>query len=386
MVKLSKVSKSSAPGPYLGYSQQQVRLLHYLLTCSDAGCRVSMEHLDDVAVHYADGTLLLEQDKSATASNPLADTSVELWKSFAHWLDLIAAGKAQLDRCQFRIYVTPVRNGAWATLLSKAETAEEIAPLLAKAKKLLTRIPVPACGPYLKKFVDAAPEVQLGLVKRTSIVSCDDNPLGSVRTLLQTTLAPELADHVCAMGLGMAVARVDDLLRTGRDPLVDADEFKGAFRAAARKSNMPGYLSDMAGAPSTSAIEGTLVTHPVFVQQLELIQAEQDERLRAVSDFLQASANKVKWAECLLVHAGSLDEFDNTLTRHHGLVAKELKETHDGAPELKIGKLTYLCCSQYQAQLEGHSVPDFFVPGCFHHLADRSRIGWHPDYLKKLIA
>lgn len=153
-----------------------------------------------------------------------------------------------------RIYVTPVRNGAWATLLSKAETAEEIAPLLAKEKTLLTRKSVPACGPYLRKFVDAAPEVQLGLVKRTSIVSCDDNPLGPVRTLLQTTLAPELADHVCAMGL---VARVDDLLRNGRDPIVDADEFKGAFRAAARKSNMPGYLSDMAGAPSTLAIEGT---------------------------------------------------------------------------------------------------------------------------------
>ena len=149
---------------------------------------------------------------------------------------------------------------------------------------------------------------------------------------------------------------------------------------------MPGYLPDMAGTPTTAAISSTLLTHPVFVQQLDLIQAEQDERLRAVSDFLQASANKVKWAETLLIHGGSLVEFDNTLARHHGLVAKELRTTHVGQPELVIGRLTYYRCSQHQTLLEGHSVPDFFVPGCFHHLADCCRIGWHPDYLAKLMS
>jgi hypothetical protein len=43
-----------------------------LLTC-DAGSTVSLEHLDDVAIHTANGELTLEQTKSALTQNPLSD-------------------------------------------------------------------------------------------------------------------------------------------------------------------------------------------------------------------------------------------------------------------------------------------------------------------------
>lgn len=383
-MKLAKASKSSAPGPYLGYSQQQVRLLYHLLTCPEGGCHVSLEHLDDVVVHYPDGTLLLEQDKSATATNPLADLSKELWKSIAHWLELAASKQIHLGDCRFYLYVTPPHSGAWAKVLHTAQTAAEIEPLLEKAKQLLARKAPPSCATDLAKFVAAPRDVRLELVRRLSIISSDENPLEPVRSLIRPLMGPGLVDETCEMGLGMAVSRVDDLMRAGKPALIEADPFKSSFRAAARKSNMPGYLPDLAGAPSTSAVSGKLLARPVFIQQLDLIQADQDERLRAVADFLQASANKVKWADTMLIHDSSLDEFDETLARHHGLVTKELKVTHAGHPETTIGQLRYLRCSQFQAKLEGHAVPSSFVPGCFHALADAYRLGWHPDYFKLL--
>jgi hypothetical protein len=67
-----KAAKHSAPGPYLGFALQPVRLCFHLLACPQ-GASVSLEHLDDVAIHYADGAVTLEQTKSALKHNPLAD-------------------------------------------------------------------------------------------------------------------------------------------------------------------------------------------------------------------------------------------------------------------------------------------------------------------------
>src|SRR3546814_9473346 len=93
---------------------------------------------------------------------------------------------------------------------------------------------------------------------------------------------------------------------------------------------MPGYLTNLAGEPGGSAVKSKLLARPIFVQQLDLIESDQEERIRAVADFLQASANKVKWADAGLIHESSLDEFDDTLARHHAMVSKELKVTHSG--------------------------------------------------------
>ncbi|HEY7296498.1 MAG TPA: hypothetical protein VH684_01070, partial [Xanthobacteraceae bacterium] len=54
--------KHAAPRPYLGFALQAVRFCFHLLD-SPKGAKVSLELLDDVAVHYADGSLMLEQTK-----------------------------------------------------------------------------------------------------------------------------------------------------------------------------------------------------------------------------------------------------------------------------------------------------------------------------------
>ena len=59
-----KAVKHAAPGPYLGFALQPVRLCYHLLTCPK-GAHVSLEYLDDVAIHNSDNTFILEQTKSA---------------------------------------------------------------------------------------------------------------------------------------------------------------------------------------------------------------------------------------------------------------------------------------------------------------------------------
>lgn len=52
---LEKPPKTSAPGQYLGFDLQKVRFGLHLLT-APKGVRVSLEYLDDVALHHADGS------------------------------------------------------------------------------------------------------------------------------------------------------------------------------------------------------------------------------------------------------------------------------------------------------------------------------------------
>src|SRR6478736_4398114 len=106
LLEIEKPLKATAPGQYLGYSLQQLRLCHHLFRVPD-GDTVSLEYVDDVAIHRSDGTLLLEQSKSALTGNPATDRAKELWKTFANWADLCAQGTIDGATTDFRLYVTP---------------------------------------------------------------------------------------------------------------------------------------------------------------------------------------------------------------------------------------------------------------------------------------
>ena len=152
-------AKSSAAGQYFGYSLQQTRLCHHLLKAPD-GEHVSLEFLDDVAVHHADGTTLLEQSKSAPSGNPVADRAVDLWKTLANWADVCAEGKADALTTRFRLYVTPNKTGTFVRVLHKAETEDDAKAALAKVKKFYDKKnPTVGCNPHIDRFLNAGPEL-----------------------------------------------------------------------------------------------------------------------------------------------------------------------------------------------------------------------------------
>lgn len=108
--------KHTAAGPYLGFSLQQVRLCYHLLS-SPRDASVSLEYMDDVAIHYADGTLLLEQCKSALAHNPISDWSSDLWKTVANWLDMVETQGVDESKTSFQLYVAPSKLGKLLSLI-----------------------------------------------------------------------------------------------------------------------------------------------------------------------------------------------------------------------------------------------------------------------------
>lgn len=375
-----KPAKHSAANQYLGYALQPVRLFYHLLSCPK-GSRVSLEYLDDVAVHYPNGGLYLEQTKSAQKQNPVSDWAIDLWKAFENWIALIEAGTCVSGAATFSIYVTPPRTGAFVASLSEAATADQLLAAIDNVRKKLGKQKTPpACSAHLNRFLDSDQTVQKAIGLPFTLIADTNDPLDAIRALLQPSIASEHMDLLIKSGIGQAKQAIDRLIQRGEPPILDAAAFRRDFHAFVRLNNLPGLLVSTSEIPDEATVSVIASTRPTFIRQLELIEIEHEDRLRAVSDFFRTSADKADWAERGFIFPGSLETWDGELVTRHGIVRGDVTDLHGHHPPSVQGRLVYRQAMQHQAPLEGRAVPAHFTRGSFHELADRKRLGWHPNY------
>lgn len=374
------IVKHAASGPYLGFSLQPVRLCYHLLS-SPRDSSVSLEYLDDVAVHYADGTLLLEQCKSALAHNPISDWSDDLWKTIANWLDAVETQKIDGTKASFQLYVTPAKLGKLSAAIHGAVDAKAVEVLVQQVKdKLEKKANSPKCLAHVQKFFDATDALRLAVVGKTAVLATDDDPLEPLRELLRATVPEESLDVICASAIGQAKEAADKCIRRRIPALVGVAEFRKNFHAFVQQNNMAGYLPTFTSAPSKDATKALLTSRPVFVRQLQLISASEEQQLRAASDFLRTSGDKVKWAEQGLVFDGTLDDWENTLLRKHDATQSEVQDTYSEKALEVQGRIVYSRCAAMEVPLDSRAVPGHFTHGSFNDLADRRQLGWHPEH------
>jgi len=374
-------TKASAAGQYLGFSLQQLRLCHHLLRVK-GDYEVSFELLDDLAVHAPDGTMLLEQCKSVTASgSPVADRAVELWKAFAHWGDLAKAGTVNASTTEFNLYVAPAGSATLALDLSGSKTDEAVAAALLKVKAL-QKINKPAVvDGFIAKFLAAGDDIASAVIRNFSLM-IDPDPDESVKGFLRTFLKAETLDNFSAAAIGMARENIDTLIRKGHKPVIAAPKFQANVRTFVRKNNLANLLISTVPKPGTASINSYLNAAPVFVRQLQSVKASPDLLTTAISDWLRATADKINWASEGEVLADSFSDFDERLVRRHKIVCDAVDDTlADKTPEHR-GRETYRRCAETEMPLDGSAVPDHFVAGAFNCLADISKLGWHPEYAK----
>lgn len=373
-------SKAAAPGTYLGFAIQPVRQCHHLLL-SAGKTKVSMEYVDDIAIHRPDGTLVLEQCKSALKSNPLADSSVELWKTFTTWVKLCSECGVDPDTTTFRLYVcTSNEPGALAIELHEAKSDQQAADVLDKISRRVTP----------KNAQTASSE------KITELTSCDGalirqiicnfelmvrtDPLDGIRNTLRATIPDDHVDHFAQAALGMVSDQVAALIRSGEAPIIDSDSFIQSFQAYARKYNWIGVLPPSIEAPSVEIADSIVRAAPRFVQQLKAIEVGHEALLRAAADFMQSEADRTHWAAEGVIVEESINELDDNLERSYSLHRSEIADTQSHLSEAARGRTLYNRCSRVPGVLEGRQVPTYFVPGSFNILANELRVGWHPTF------
>jgi hypothetical protein len=380
LLEIEKPSKATAAGQYLGYSLQQLRVCHHLLRAPD-GDTVSLEYIDDVAVHRLDGTLLLEQSKSALSGNPAADRAEDLWKTFANWADLCVDGTVDAATTDFRLYITPAKTGALVGQLNGATGTIAVVETLAKIKKLVDpKKPNIGCTPQVTRFLKAGDEVCSVIIERFQLV-IEADPIESVREYVRAGLPAEALADLTAAAVGMARDRVDKLIREGQPAIVSATNFRRRFQTFARRSNLTNLLASKAPEPSDTAVEALVNMAPTFVRQLQAINASNDMMVTAVSDYLRTTTDKVLWADEGVIVEESFDELDAQLVRQHKIARDEIEDIQATIDEPGRGRALYRRCAATELPLDGQTLPSHFIAGAYNCLADVRRLGWHPAYL-----
>lgn len=344
------------------------------------GDTVSLEYVDDVGVHRADGTLLLEQSKSALSGNPAADRAEDLWKTFANWAELCTQGTIQAATTDFRLYVTPIKVGNLAGQLHAALSAEAVAAALAKIKKLIDpKKAEVGCAPQVARFLKAGDEICSLIIQRFQLMS-EFDPVESVREFVRAGVPSEAQDDLTSAAIGMARDRIDRLIRNQQTPVLSATVFRRQFQSFTRRSNLANLLTSKAPEPSDSAIQALVDTAPTFVRQLQAINASDDMLVVAVSDFLRTTIDKVLWADEGTIVEESLDDLDGQLVRQHTIIRDEVEDTLAANDEPARGRAVYRRCAATTLPLDGQALPNHFVAGAYNCLADDRRLGWHPSY------
>ena len=90
----------SAKGSISGYIYQFERALHLLCGLEKKEQFISVEKIDDIAIHSDEGSILiLEQDKHSIleSGSTFKDTEYALWRTLQLWIQKLQAGLINSD-------------------------------------------------------------------------------------------------------------------------------------------------------------------------------------------------------------------------------------------------------------------------------------------------
>lgn len=379
----NKPVKSSAPGSYLGYSLQSTRMCLHLCQ-APRGSVVALEVLDDVDVAHPDGFAVVEQSKSGLVSNPIANFAKDLWKTFSNWIDAIESGAIDLTKTRFRLYVLQKKEGEYAHNLSYAHTEAKVREAVEEIRKAYFKEKPEGCKEYIEKFLAYDPDKLVKLVIAFELETGNDKLIDGIKDCLSISVPDVLLDDACHAAIGWVKNTSDELIKSKQYPAIPRSQFSDWMSNFNNRFSFNYLLKYTLPAPSNDEMEDSRSEVLTMMKQLELIEVEEDKFSEAMSDYLQAKTNKIRWAEQGLVYSNEFEDFKKRLLTKWSLLNKEIRMQFISSPELDRGQLLHLKCMTVDAKLNDVDSPEFFIRGTYQDCSNSKDVGWHPRYRELL--
>ena len=385
--KTAKTKRSAnVPGQFYGYSIQITRVVAHFLRAQQ-GQSVSIEHLDDVATHTDTGDLL-EQDKSGLAHNPVTDRSPELWKSLANWVRAIRDG-ALKDDTRFLLYVAQGHHGSLIDSIHRATSKAAAGAIVASIRSAFGgREKLPrGIAEHVREVLSASDEVLARLFLSLTLENGSGAPNDDLAALAgMAAISEAKKNDVLTFLLGWAKKTVDRRIERGHAAVITWEEFHKALVSAAKKFDRAENALVATPVDVTEVELQKELRDRTYVRQLQIVQCDDDDMVQAVHDYLRSVSHRTNWSEDGDVIESSFDEFEGSLDRAWKSQRSVVDIEQKALPDPERGRLLYSKCQQLKVPLQGMDVPDFFVPGSFHTMADSLRVGWHPCFREAVAA
>lgn len=390
--KTKKRRATSAPGQYYGYSMVQgARLLHRLLQATPDET-VSIEGLDDISVD-GDRGLLVEQDKSGLAHNPVADKSLDLWKTLRNWLEGLRNGQIPAGS-KFVLYVAQSHTGSVVERLHICRSAAD-GGILAQALRLefwgngpeyLEKLSNTASlREHLDPVLEASDEVLGEIFHRFEFVQGCGSPYDEIKSLLKLkAIGEDAIEQTHDVLIGWCQKKVAKCIEARQLPAVCQPEFHKQLLACARKFDRADKELISALHPISEAEIKEHLQVSVYVKQMCAVGLADDHLTDAIDEYLRAAADRAHWGIRGYVLEESFSDYQNELTKNWRRKRQAEFNDGNGKAEEKIGQALFLSCMNVRLPLQRMQVPEYFTPGAFHALADTCKIGWHPRFMEIL--
>jgi hypothetical protein len=386
MARGTALDKHTAAPSLTGYIYQLSQALLYLLELKE-GDTLGIEVIDDIHVDTITGTDLVQSKLQLTPAS-LTDGSRHLWNTLRIWADAIRDGSLDLSQTRRLVLLTTATTsaGTIAAALEQGESAKAVAArLLAVPKstdvtlrpsfdsvhkltrttltKLVSRVAIAACQPSPK---DIGKAIGQQLVRKTFHPRTVQDAINPLRGWLEARIL-----DASGKGITITEAEFGDTLRRIRDSLTETSLPARQFGAAIAPRDVAGQMDEQ------------------YVKQLGLVRADDEVIVRSIEHFLHASNERNEWVSKGELLPDDLTAFDKDLTDRwkplHDMMRLKLEQQSSADHLCKAGLLHFHEVETVHVPIRQGWAYIYLTTGSYHILANRTVVGWHPDFQRRLV-
>lgn len=387
--KIINLSNTHVPDKVYAYSLQVRHIMYELLECND-GDAVSVEVFDDIGVEKEDGKSIAIQAKSVLSErNPVSNRAKDLWKTFYNWLVAVQEEEIKIECTTCRLLITVDKHGSIVDLFNDAITEDEANQAWETAKSEFydedgnEKKIGDEYADYIRTFFSNNNKSNAcSIIRKFELETMKKAHTESLyqRFDQKVYIARDSLDITFIYMLGWIDKRTAELAENRKPMVIYGKDFRNELTAKYREINQKLSLVEIAPKPSEEMISNELGVFRVYIEQLDIVNCDYTDKIEAVSDYLQASANRTAWAERGDVSQDVISSYSEELFKVWKNNKKILDITQKNLNESDRGQLLYFECKNRQIDMGVLVAPSFFTSGCFQELADDESIGWHPKY------
>ncbi|KKG03535.1 hypothetical protein DU57_09150 [Methanosarcina mazei] len=389
MIKEGK-TKYSASDSLVGYLYQcRLALFETLKRLkTNPSITVAVETLDDV-VFETNGTPteIIQVKHHINRQANLTDASTDLWKTIRIWCDFYQNGIPQSGTVLCIMTTSRASKGSAAYYL-RAENRD-----IAAAEKILLQTAQMSVSKEnneaYSRFSNLTSESRLELLKATLIL--DQCPLNED---LDHYLQKEIW-YVCQR------SKIDQFLM-----YFEGWWFKRVLKSMCSECSMPilgeeldsqlnelreQFKSDALPIHAdlkTATVDCKLYQNHTFVRQLELIDVGSKRISIAVNNYYRAFEQRSRWLREDLLLVGDIGDYERNLLEewetHFETMCEELGEDAAEQEKIKAARNIYNWVEKEADFPIRKCQEPFITRGSYHILADKQKVGWHPEFQNRL--
>ena len=351
---------------------------------------VSIETLDDVVFDgEGEAADILQTKHHISGTANLTDASPDLWKSIRIWCEGLTNGSIPEGSSFFLITTAESSEGGSAYYL-KAGPSRDTKKAVERLNATVNSSTNKSNEAAYSAFRQLTPQQKLSLAE--AVVILDSAPTitdldAELKEVVFYAAPSRHLDSFLQRLEGWWLRRIiQHLMKSDSMPVLseELDAETERLREQFKQDNLPIDDDIMSASVDASGYQDRM-----FVQQLRLIEVGNPRIFHAIRNFFRAFEQRSRWVREDLILQGDLSRYEDRLIEEWDILFQQMcdqlgdTDTEDAKKKAAETLYRWVETGSHLPIRQGVSEPAI-SRGSYQMLADRLKVGWHPEFLERL--